>query len=249
MGRAIDISTTLQQRHGDVNEWFRRALDLLPNEVLDVIIVQEDADPLPSAQRVHQEYAGVLVSGSVKMVTDRLPWSENVASLLRELVQSETTPVLGVCYGHQLLAHACGGLVDYNPVGRSLGTFQVSLTSEAQNHDKLFGCFNQRPTITAHASHMQSVLRLPRNAKLLAFSPRDAHHAMRIGKCAWGVQFHPEFTRDVLNEHVLARSSVLVKEGLDPNELLASTRDTPDGFLLMRRFACLARGEDIAHHL
>jgi len=199
-----------------------------------------EGEHLPSPEIVAARYQGVLVSGSVKMVTDRLPWSEAAGTFLRNLVETGQPPILGVCYGHQLLAQCTGGLVGYNPLGRSLGTFHVNLTPDAQT-DALFSCLQPKQTIYVHASHMQSVIILPPKATLLAYSSRDNHHAFRVGERAWGVQFHPEFTQGILNEHITARRQSLIKEGLDPDLLLATTFDSGDGALLLKRFAQLSR--------
>ncbi|MEZ4555438.1 MAG: gamma-glutamyl-gamma-aminobutyrate hydrolase family protein [Caldilineaceae bacterium] len=50
------------------------------------------------------------MTGSHSMVTDRAAWSERSADWLRAVVAAEW-PVLGICFGHQLLAHAWGGVV------------------------------------------------------------------------------------------------------------------------------------------
>ena len=60
------------------------------------------------------------------MVSEREPWSERAAEWLREVAQ-RGIPLLGICYGHQLLAHALGGRVGANPQGREIGTVEVGL--------------------------------------------------------------------------------------------------------------------------
>ena len=69
----------------------------------------------------------------------------------------------GICYGHQLLADALGGTVDYNLLGPERGTTEVTLLKAAST-DPLFGGLPQ--TIEVHVSHSQLVLRLPSDALL-----------------------------------------------------------------------------------
>ena len=181
--------------------------------------------------------AGVMVTGSHTMVTERQPWSERAAEWLRVAVERRV-PVLGICYGHQLLAHAHGGEVGDNPRGREFGTVQVEL-EEAGRADELLG--ELPPVFPAHQGHTQSVLRLPRGAVRLAANHRDANQAFRIGACAWGVQFHPEFDAEIIREYVDHYRGLLAAEGQDPGKLGDSARDVPFGTELLRRFVRLSR--------
>ena len=214
---------------GDYDVWFRAALGVDERE-LEVLRVFDGA-PLPT----HFAYDGVVVTGSWAMVTDREPWSEASADYLRELVDRKV-PLLGVCYGHQLLAHALGGLVGYNPAGRHAGTAEVELTQEAHG-DALFRGF-ESPLIV-HVSHSQRVLDVPAEAVLLARCERDPFHAFRIGECAWGVQFHPEFSAETARDYIRIRAPTIQAEGLDPEQLLANVRESPHGEQLLRRFRTL----------
>jgi GMP synthase (glutamine-hydrolysing) len=166
------------------------------------------------------------------MVTERLPWSEQAAEWLREAV-SARVPVLGICYGHQLLAYAHGGRVGDNPRGREYGTVQVALDGEAAR-DRLLGGMPAR--FPAQEGHTQSVLSLPRGAVRLASNPWDPHQAFRLGDRAWGVQFHPEFDADIMREYLGHVGETLSAEGQDPQALSVSVRDDPAGPAILRRF-------------
>lgn len=179
---------------GDFEHWIAAGL---PAGAPPVAVVDPLAgDRLPRAEDV----AGIIVTGSHSMVTDREPWSEQVADWLRGAVAAEL-PVLGICYGHQLLAHALGGEVDNHPQGIELGTIEVERTAAAQN-DPLFAALPQR--FAAQSAHRQSVRRLPAGAVLLAGNAFEPHHAYRVGARAWGVQFHPEFSAAATAAYVRA---------------------------------------------
>ncbi len=170
----------LRARRGDFPDWFRIGLGLA-SDAVDV--VRADAgEPLPT----RDTHAGVIVTGSPAMVSERARWSEQTAAWLRDRIAAGT-PVLGVCYGHQLLAHALGGHVDYHPSGREIGTVAIERLPQSI-HDALLATAPEQ--FQAHASHQQSVLELPRGAVTLARSAHDPHHAVRYAPNAWGLQFH-----------------------------------------------------------
>lgn len=175
---------------------------------------------------------GVVITGSSAFVTDRLEWSERAARWL-PLVVAREVPVLGICYGHQLLAHALGGEVGDNPRGREIGTIEVDLTPDAAG-DPLLGGLG--PRLVVSASHLQSVLRMPEGARRLASNELDANQAVRFGPRAWGLQFHPEWDDEVARAYVEERAEVLREEGLDPDALLARVRPSTDGPEILRRF-------------
>ena len=169
------------------------------------------------------------------MVTDDLPWSLGCEHWLRELVERDV-PVLGVCYGHQLLARAFGGEVGFNSRGDEVGTTAVALT-EAGRHDPLFGGLPDE--LIVQNSHRQSVLSLPPDARLLASNDHDVHQAFAIGKRAWGMQFHPEFDADIMRGYLEDRSEGLQERGVDTAKLHAATRDSDHGTRVLRNFVAM----------
>jgi GMP synthase (glutamine-hydrolysing) len=223
---------TLVERRKDYDTWITTGTGIAAADVQVVSVFQDE--PLPDVRSVR----GVVVSGSSAMVTDRADWSERTAVWLRKAVEREV-PTLGICYGHQLLAHALGGEVDYNPLGRNLGTIEVELRADAKG-DRLFGVFGGHP-LCVSVSHRQCVTKLPPGATWLAQTARDPYHAFRYGSCAWGVQFHPEFDAGITRAYIEARRAELVQEGTDPEALLAQTLESADGTILLRRFAEIVR--------
>jgi len=220
------------RRRGDFTHWIRTAA-ALPAAHVDVVPVLDDADlPDPSG------YTGVLVTGSGAMVTDRAPWAERSADWLRDAVAAGL-PTLGICYGHQLLAHALGGTVGWNPQGREMGTVAVELHA-ASSDDPLFrglpGAFN------AQATHLQSVTSPPAGAVVLARSALDDCHAFRFGQHAWGLQFHPEFSTRHMRGYIAARRDALRSEGQCPDRMLESVRPAPLARRVLRRFVRHAAG-------
>lgn len=212
----------LRARLGDQADWFAAALG---QKRPDLLVVQPFlGDALPGPER----FALAIVTGSWAMVTDREGWSERTAAWLKRLIPGGT-PVLGVCYGHQLMAHALGGVVDYLPGGREQGTFAVTL-SEAGVRDPLLHGLPR--TFAAQLSHSQSVLRPPAGAEVLAATARDANAALRYGPNAVSVQFHPEFTPAIIEAILASRRHGAVPE---------RAPETPDARSVLLRFVAAAR--------
>jgi GMP synthase (glutamine-hydrolysing) len=222
---------SLKSRRGDFEDWIVAGLGLPPSEIVVVDATVED--PLPPANG----YTGVVVTGSHTMVTERQDWSERAAAWLRNNVLAGV-PVLGICYGHQLLAHALGGEVADNPNGREFGTVEVDMGEGAQE-DELLGCLPRR--VRVHVGHTQSVVRLPPGAVRLASNQWDHNQAARFAGSAWGVQFHPEFDSEIVREYITRFEDLLRGEGQDVGELRRTASDTPFGGAILRRFARLAR--------
>ncbi|GAA3913449.1 glutamine amidotransferase [Luteimonas lutimaris] len=219
------------RRHGGFPHWIRSAAGLGRGEV-DAVDV-EGGEPLPPRDGL----AGVIVTGSGAMVTERRDWSEASAAWLRDAAHAGV-PVFGICYGHQLLAHALGGEVGDNPNGRTMGTVPVELLPAAAG-DPLFAGLPGR--FPAQATHLQSVLRAPPGATVLARAAHDDCHAFRWGESAWGVQFHPEFGTVHMRGYVHARADALARDGLDPERIAAEVAAAPQARRVLRRFVRHAR--------
>lgn len=223
-------TTALDEADGDFEDWIARGLGRRTG-----LVSVFEGEELPSPR----ETGGVVITGSAAMVADREAWIERTAEWLRDVVEAGE-PVLGICFGHQLLAHALGGRVAPNPRGREIGVVSVELADGAAA-DPLLGGF---PTpIDVHATHLESVLELPPGAELLASSRLDPHHAFRVaGRKVWGLQFHPEFTAAVTRGYIEAKRDDIRAEGMDPERLLAGVRETRWGGDILARFAQLADG-------
>ncbi|MET0289277.1 MAG: glutamine amidotransferase [Pseudoxanthomonas sp.] len=220
------------RRYGRFPHWIRVAAGLSERE--SVVANVEQGEALPDGSG----FAGVIVTGSAAMVTDRADWSERSAQWLREAAHAHV-PLLGICYGHQLLAHALGGEVGDNPAGRESGTVHIDLHPPAAE-DPLFSIMPLR--FAAHATHVQTVVRAPDGATVLARSLQDACHAFRWGDRAWGVQFHPEFATHHMRGYVRARAEHLHSEGRCARTIARDVTAAPLARKLLRRFIRHARG-------
>ncbi|WP_249979097.1 glutamine amidotransferase [Vreelandella olivaria] len=224
-----DAFPEVVNQYGDFEQLFIQQLSTaLPEHLTLTVWDARESAVLPPLSTL----AGVMLTGSHSMVSEAEPWSEALKPWLQQAL-TEDIPMLGVCYGHQLMAAALGGISDYHPAGRESGTHQVRLTRAGQQ-DPLFGqlpeCF------PAHLTHAQSVMQLPPNTTVLAHNSHDAHQALRYGPRQWSVQFHPEFTQPVMGAYIERQRSALQAQGEDPEALLSAITATDDASSLLRRF-------------
>jgi len=157
---------TLEQGH-ELDEWS---------------LVDDPAPPAPP-----EEYDAVFVFGGAMNVDDdeEHPWLVDEQDVIRRLV-SRRVPLFGVCLGGQLLAQAMGARVGPAPAPED-GFVPVELTAAAQE-DAIFSNLPQRfDALNLH----RYAFEVPAGAVELARSDVCAQ-ALRVGECAWGVQFHPE---------------------------------------------------------
>jgi GMP synthase (glutamine-hydrolysing) len=132
---------------------------------------------------------GVVLSGSPAMVTDsrtKVEYQPEVYAIL-----DSSAPILGICFGHQLIAHAFGA-----EVMRDTRHVKEMVKTTVLVHDPLFDRLPE--SLMLQESRYEVVKSLPEGFNLLATSARSRIAAMkRPGRPLYGVQFHPEdFTRE-----------------------------------------------------
>ena len=113
------------------------------------------------------------------------------------------------------------------------GTVAIDLLPAAAD-DPLFAGLPGR--FLAQSTHLQSVLRAPEGAVVLARSALDPCNAFRWGGAAWGVQFHPEFGSVHMRGYVQARAEALAKEGRCAKQMVAEVAAAPHARQVLRRF-------------
>ncbi|XXF76481.1 glutamine amidotransferase [Myxococcaceae bacterium GXIMD 01537] len=233
--KAGETSAAVRLAVGDYDGWFLRTVGLAGYH-FDVVPLHLGAKPpdAPSA------YDAVLVTGSPLSVTRPEPWMERAACYLLDAA-GRGVPVLGVCFGHQLLALAHGGRVGRGTRGREIGTVEVDLSPEGRA-DPLFA--GLPPRFAVQATHEDLVEALPPGARLLAGNAHTEAQALAFQPHVRGVQFHPEAAPDAMRSMIQARAEGLEAEaaawGLPRGErttrLLAGLTPTPAGRRILVNF-------------
>ncbi|MBU2454323.1 MAG: glutamine amidotransferase, partial [Proteobacteria bacterium] len=214
---------------GDFEDWISKGLgfDKKDVEIVDV----PKGDLLPRVETCR----GVVIAGSHAMVTQNLSWSLAIEKWVPDLIQSKI-PVLGICYGHQLLARAMGGAVDYHAGGMEIGTTKIEILQDDAS-DALFKGLPK--AFFAHVCHSQTIVKLPDNAVRIAENSFEPTHAFRIGTSAWGVQFHPEYDETIMAAYARSMEPTIKESGLHLSEILEKIEPTNVALLILNRFGNL----------
>jgi GMP synthase-like glutamine amidotransferase len=164
------------------------------NATLDIVRLDQNGvvtDP--------SSYDMLLVMGGAMNVyqEDKYPWLIEETQAIRQAVQAGKA-VLGVCLGGQLLAKALGAQVHLG-AATEIGLIPITLT-EAGKSDPLFEGLSQVEAVEWH----DDTFDIPAGAVALARSEGCAHQAFRFGQHAYGLQFHPEVSPQMLSEWIKA---------------------------------------------
>ena len=215
--RTGSAPAAVRARHGDFTDWFAELVGSRAVAAVSDAVEGELPGPV--------EYDGILVTGSLASVTRPEPWMDRLGLWL--LRAAEERPVLGVCFGHQLLARALGGRVERHPDGPELGTAEVELTAEGRADPLLAGFPSPFAVQEAHEDHVPEP---PPGAVVLARNQRAPVQAFAAGPRLRAVQFHPEF--DAARNRAFAESERAALDRVRPGlaeAALSGIRPSPEG--------------------
>ncbi len=172
---------------------------------------------LPTRPEDHPAY---IITGSAAGVYDPLPWIAPFKDFIRRA--HGRAKLVGICFGHQIMAEALGGRVEKSSKGWGVGLHSYDIVAP------MTWMGPEAPArLAIAASHQDQVVVAPEGATVLAasaFTPLAA--LLYAGGTAFSMQFHPEFTRDFSAELVELRRAAL-PDGL-ADRALASLRGTSD---------------------
>lgn len=224
--------------HGNFPQMFIQQGNIDSQQVL---IVDLQAGERPQSPH---NYCGAVITGSRSMVTEHLDWSEYAAGWIHQAMLIDL-PMLGACYGHQLMAYALGGKVGYHPQGIEVGTEEIELLPEAAQDPWLAGL---PPRFSANLIHQQTVLKPPSCATVLAKSAHDPHQILRYGPNAVSTQFHPEFSAAIMKTYLpWLDQQATADDRTDYQGKLQNLSDTPiSQGLLLNFIASLGKQQALA---
>jgi len=181
--------------------------------------VQNDGDGLPNLDELEQ-YSGIISLGAHAGVLEEAenPWMSHERKIMEWALETET-PLLGLCFGSQLLASAAGARVYKADAGEFAWT-KVDMLPEAAK-DPVISSLGE--TADAFQFHYDT-FELPENAVLLGES-NGTIEAFRVGSSAWATQFHPEVGLSQQLAWLSTYRRAFLKEGIDLDEQIAKSHE------------------------
>ncbi len=121
-----------------------------------------------------------------------------IKPLILDLVK-EKLPLVGICFGFQIMTDALGGKLEVRPDMSEGGIFDVTLTNEGRGHELFTGMADMFKGVMGHKT---SVVALPKDAIVLARSQKCPIQAAQFSDRAFGFTFHPELSHHDLVERI-----------------------------------------------
>ncbi|GMG82086.1 GMP synthase [Paralimibaculum aggregatum] len=197
------VAEELVDRHGTYPDMFVRLLaGADPGLEFEAVKVLEGA--LPGSPQAADAW---LVTGSKHGVYDPMPWIEPLKAFLRE-ARGAGVPLIGICFGHQIMAEAFGGRAEKSDRGWGCGPHVYTTLQRP-------GWMADAPgPMRFHAMHQDQVTAIPGDATRLAESDFCPHAMLAYGDPeapdAISIQPHPEFEPDYARDLLVARRGVAV---------------------------------------
>jgi len=195
-----------RENFGDYGELFR---DLLqePGTHFEIFDSEECQYPTDIAA-----YDAVIVTGSAADAHGDEAWIRRLEEGIR-VARDANLKILGVCFGHQAVANALGGQSGRNPTGWECGIHELALAPAFHQLDYVKGIPLPLNILEIHQDH---VIEPPPGAKVLASTPTTPVQMYSIGESILGIQGHPEFNNEILEElvaHRLETGAIPVEKG------------------------------------
>lgn len=146
-----------------------------------------------------------MITGSKFGVYESHTWIEKLKVFLRQAYQADI-PIIGICFGHQILAEALGGRVIKSDKGWGVGIHQYPIH---RNHSWMMG---DEETLSIQAYHQDQVVEVPEDAEVVAGTDFCPNALLVYGNKALSFQGHPEFGEDYARALIEARRGTILSD-------------------------------------
>jgi GMP synthase-like glutamine amidotransferase len=200
------VPSKYRERHGSFPDMFGRMIRAEdPSATVDVVSIP-NGEALPDPHGLE----AILITGAAAGVYDGLDWIAPLEDFVRT-AHANNTPMVGICFGHQLIAQALGGVVRKSEKGWGIGrhVYQVAPDNGFINGDEL----------AIACSHQDQVIEAPEGARTILSSQFTPHAGLLYANgTTLSVQPHPEFDLG------FAQVCCELREGKAPDDVVATAK-------------------------
>jgi GMP synthase-like glutamine amidotransferase len=195
-----------RERHGSFPQMFQRMIGAADASIDFGVVSVVAGEPLPDPRALE----AILITGSPAGVYDEFDWIAPLEDFVRK-AHASRIPTVGICFGHQLMAQALGGVVRQSEKGWGIGRHIYDI---APGNGVIDGAH-----IALACSHQDQVVEPPRGARTFMSSDFTPHAGLLYaGGAALSVQPHPEFSVE------FAHACCEVREGKAPDDVVAAAK-------------------------
>lgn len=178
------VSPQFRERHGSYPQMFQRMVAAADPSVSSDVVSVAEGETLPDPATLD----AILITGSSAGVYDDVGWIAPLEAFVRA-VHDKQIPMVGVCFGHQLIAQALGGTVRKSEKGWGIGRHVYRIAPD--------NGLIEAEAIAAACSHQDQVITPPASARTIMSSEFTPHAGLLYANgTTLSVQPHPEFTAD-----------------------------------------------------
>ncbi|EGF82395.1 hypothetical protein BATDEDRAFT_86199 [Batrachochytrium dendrobatidis JAM81] len=175
-----------------------------------------------------QEYDAVVLSGSKYSAYDQLDWINRLKQFVRD-TDALQTKIIGICFGHQIIAEALGGQVSKNPLGWEVGFTRIRLSQE--DTAAQLGLQSGVLELCLQSMHQDHVTVVPKGFTVLASTDISNVQIMSKGYSCLSLQAHPEFCSGIVRHLINVRTASGVFEKNAAKKWLDVVDNQTDGTL------------------
>ena len=236
------------KKFGGIIGMGKRYIDVFENksnpEQEEWLIFSTVYGELPSEKDL-DTFTGFFISGSPLLPNEDLKWINDLKTFIRRALQHPAKPrIVGVCFGHQVIASALGGKVTSSPSKKFVLQSEKIKAKEHfrfQGHKAFRDLFESHDSLRLLESHRDFVEILPAKALSLASSATCEHEMVQFAENIFGIQAHPEFNvqdyKEVIIPGMLARGKIDQKGQRFCEETLNLPLDSAKVVAALKKFA------------
>ncbi|ODT77672.1 MAG: glutamine amidotransferase [Pelagibacterium sp. SCN 64-44] len=181
-----DVPAPLRERFGPYHQMFRAMFEATGGDFTYEAVLASDGEALPDPAGLE----AIVITGSPAGVYDDLPWIGPLAGFIRG-AYAANTPMLGICFGHQIMADALGGDVRKSEKGWGMGRHRYEVLARPAF------MASAPETLSVACSHQDQVIAPPETAEVILASDFTPNAGLAYGNGrALSFQPHPEFSDD-----------------------------------------------------